>query len=285
MGARVYDPYTGTFTQPDPIQGGGANAYGYTDGDPINELDLGGEEPGQELIGGGEMDGPGGVPNSDIGGGNNNAGWYDGEQNEIPREYGGTEGPSRPLSAPFGRDDRGSASGRPRQGRKPHRRASFGPQPTSTGRWSDDQRGSVAAPTRAPDPNRPQSFSSMTPSNCHHATCPHCGSEFEYERFHAGFSNEGYMYCNADETVLTWSAYNSAYARLSHKLPWMLDAAEKRRVEDAVKRCPHGGRFGFDNPPRCPICLSAVAFLAPSKEYFIVTGRRIDAEIDDVWTT
>jgi RHS repeat-associated protein len=36
MGARVYDPYTGTFTQPDPIQGGGANAYGYTDGERVS---------------------------------------------------------------------------------------------------------------------------------------------------------------------------------------------------------------------------------------------------------
>jgi hypothetical protein len=43
MGARVYNPYTGTFTQPDPVQGGGANAYGYTDGDPVNETDLSGE--------------------------------------------------------------------------------------------------------------------------------------------------------------------------------------------------------------------------------------------------
>jgi uncharacterized protein RhaS with RHS repeats len=43
MGARVYDPYTGTFTQPDPIQGGGANAYGYTDGDPVNQTDLSGD--------------------------------------------------------------------------------------------------------------------------------------------------------------------------------------------------------------------------------------------------
>jgi hypothetical protein len=42
MGARVYDPYTGTFLQTDPIQGGGATPYGYTDGDPVNELDLGG---------------------------------------------------------------------------------------------------------------------------------------------------------------------------------------------------------------------------------------------------
>ena len=36
----MYDPYTGTFTQPDPIQGGGATPYGYTSGDPINHLDL-----------------------------------------------------------------------------------------------------------------------------------------------------------------------------------------------------------------------------------------------------
>jgi hypothetical protein len=43
MGARVYDPYTGTFLQTDPVQGGGANAYGYTDGDPVNETDLTGD--------------------------------------------------------------------------------------------------------------------------------------------------------------------------------------------------------------------------------------------------
>jgi uncharacterized protein RhaS with RHS repeats len=43
MGARVYDPDTGTFLQTDPIQGGGANAYGYTDGDPVNETDLSGD--------------------------------------------------------------------------------------------------------------------------------------------------------------------------------------------------------------------------------------------------
>jgi RHS repeat-associated protein len=44
MGARVYDPYTGTFLQTDPIPGADANAYGYTDGDPINEVDLTGQD-------------------------------------------------------------------------------------------------------------------------------------------------------------------------------------------------------------------------------------------------
>ncbi len=53
MGARVYDPYTGTFTQPDPILGGGATPYGYTNGDPVNETDLTGkvldEDPAESL--------------------------------------------------------------------------------------------------------------------------------------------------------------------------------------------------------------------------------------------
>ena len=44
MGARVYDPYTGTFLQTDPIPGADANAYGYTDGDPVNEVDLTGQD-------------------------------------------------------------------------------------------------------------------------------------------------------------------------------------------------------------------------------------------------
>jgi hypothetical protein len=44
MGARVYDPDTGTFLQTDPILHGGAGAYGYTDGDPVDETDLAGTE-------------------------------------------------------------------------------------------------------------------------------------------------------------------------------------------------------------------------------------------------
>jgi hypothetical protein len=43
MGARVYDPYTGAFLQTDPKPGADANAYGYTDGDPVTETDLGGD--------------------------------------------------------------------------------------------------------------------------------------------------------------------------------------------------------------------------------------------------
>ncbi|MCX4586362.1 RHS repeat-associated core domain-containing protein [Streptomyces sp. NBC_01481] len=42
MGARVYDPATGTFLQNDPVAGGGDNAYGYCSGDPVNCSDTAG---------------------------------------------------------------------------------------------------------------------------------------------------------------------------------------------------------------------------------------------------
>jgi hypothetical protein len=68
MGARVYDPYTGAFLQTDPIQGGSANAYGYTSGDPVNELDLTGDyefladAQGGVILPGGDDSGPATAP-------------------------------------------------------------------------------------------------------------------------------------------------------------------------------------------------------------------------------
>jgi RHS repeat-associated protein len=43
MGARSYVPQLGRFLQADPRPGGSANAYAYTDGDPVNTTDLTGE--------------------------------------------------------------------------------------------------------------------------------------------------------------------------------------------------------------------------------------------------
>ncbi|MFJ9765639.1 DNRLRE domain-containing protein [Streptomyces erythrochromogenes] len=42
MGVRLYNPVTGRFLSPDPVYGGGDNAYGYP-GDPINQYDLDGK--------------------------------------------------------------------------------------------------------------------------------------------------------------------------------------------------------------------------------------------------
>jgi len=93
------------------------------------------------------------------------------------------------------------------------------------------------------------------------------------------------MYCDHDETVLTWHALGPAYRRVVAKLPWMLETDEQRRVEESLKPCPYGGHFAFANPPLCPFCHESVAFLVPTREYFVVVGRRVDADAEDMWIT
>ena len=113
--------------------------------------------------------------------------------------------------------------------------------------------------------------------------CPICHRNLQYERIHAGFSNLGYMYCDEDETVLTWDAYDPHYTRVSDKHPWSLDDDERARVEAALRPCPFGGSFSFRNLPHCPNCGAEVPTLAVEPEYFVVLGRRLDAAQDSVW--
>jgi hypothetical protein len=50
MGARLYNPASGRFLQPDPIEGGNANSYEYCSGDPINKVDLDGMDSAWKFL-------------------------------------------------------------------------------------------------------------------------------------------------------------------------------------------------------------------------------------------
>ncbi len=115
--------------------------------------------------------------------------------------------------------------------------------------------------------------------NKHSARCPHCQRDFEYQQYHSGFGDQGYMYCDADEAVLTWSSYDPVYRGLvpgTH--PWMLGEDGKATVEGALNDCPYGGHFRFGNLPRCPHCREDISSVVPGDIYFVVTGRWVDGE-------
>lgn len=114
-------------------------------------------------------------------------------------------------------------------------------------------------------------------------TCPTCAREFKYQRYHAGFSNQGYLYCDSSPTVLVWETWEQPYRTLIDKHPWTLDRAEKTLVEEALASCPCGGRFRFDNPPRCPSCRADISELVPDKIYYVDSGDRINADSRTMW--
>ena len=121
------------------------------------------------------------------------------------------------------------------------------------------------------------------PANRLTAICPHCHNRFSYNRWHAGFGDQGYMYCDTDEAVVTWSVYDSKYWSIVQKVPWNLNETEKKMVEGALRPCPFGGRFRFVNPPRCPICRCDIASVVAGGIYFVVTGRQIDGDSEEIW--
>jgi hypothetical protein len=91
------------------------------------------------------------------------------------------------------------------------------------------------------------------------------------------------MYCDHDETVITWDAYDPRYVRVIAKHPWMLNDGERASVEAALGPFPFGGLFSFRNVPRCRNCGAESRTLAVDPVYFVVLGRRLDASKDSVW--
>jgi hypothetical protein len=114
--------------------------------------------------------------------------------------------------------------------------------------------------------------------------CGSCRRAFDYQQFHAGFGDQGFMYGAAEGTVLTWSAFDPAYRGLVDALPWMLTEDQKRRVESEIKPGFSDEPFGFDNVPRCPHCHQPVDnLLDQSRAYFVITADRIDGEQTNIW--
>jgi hypothetical protein len=118
-------------------------------------------------------------------------------------------------------------------------------------------------------------------------TCKNCGKTFAIkEKHHAGFSDVGFLYCDRDSTVLTFSAFDPEFERVvgcRDCVPWQLEVDQQERVENALIPCPSGGRFQFRNPLRCPNCGQPLAEPMRKDIYYYVLDARIDGEKTNVW--
>jgi len=119
--------------------------------------------------------------------------------------------------------------------------------------------------------------------------CPHCHKVIHLKQkypYHAGFSNQGFIYCDSCPNIFEFHSYNQSYISVlgKHIHPWSLSSSEKKKVEDNLKPCPCGGYFRFNAYPRCPHCNNNIQSLLPDKIHFIEFGKVIDADKDEsVW--
>lgn len=117
--------------------------------------------------------------------------------------------------------------------------------------------------------------------------CPKCHQTFQVNQkyaYHAGFSNVGFLYCDACPNLVVLSSFNPRYAEIVGKVhPWMLNFYKKWRVERQLKTCTCGGHFRFSAPPRCPLCKESIPSILPDSIHFIETGKCFDGEKESIW--
>jgi hypothetical protein len=89
-------------------------------------------------------------------------------------------------------------------------------------------------------------------ANFQKGQCEHCHREFNYQLWHAGFSDISYAYCNACGAIATFS-YQTADR--SHLPPITAAYREiSKEFEPLLNSCACGGRFKKGASPRCPHC-------------------------------
>jgi len=115
-------------------------------------------------------------------------------------------------------------------------------------------------------------------------TCSYCKRPIQLKGpYHAGFSNEGFLYCDKDATVLIFDSFNRYYNRVvPNKHPWMLTTKEKQAVEHHLKPCQCGGIFKFGNKPRCPYCKKLIREFVDSMHYLII-GKKVNGNKKSAW--
>jgi hypothetical protein len=75
--------------------------------------------------------------------------------------------------------------------------------------------------------------------------CTSCGHKNDFDQphpFHAGFSNQGFLYNGESNLTLVWRRFDPAYeAIVGKRRPWTLTTEEQRLFEGALRPESSGG--------------------------------------------
>lgn len=118
--------------------------------------------------------------------------------------------------------------------------------------------------------------------------CTCCGRNIKcrvHGPYHGGFGGTGTAYCDLCGRSLHYNWNDPVSTRIAPKAPWEMSANEHERVEQYFVRCPCGGRFRFQAPPRCPECRCSLSeMLGSDTSMYLRIEPSIDQERGDrVW--
>jgi len=112
-------------------------------------------------------------------------------------------------------------------------------------------------------------------------TCPTCRHLNRFEQpypYHAGHSDQGFLYNDAGNLILVWSSYDPDWERLAGRVhPWTVDAAAWSRIENAIRPAADGSRWRAANPPRCLACREPIgrSILDGEISYLVYPGSSV----------
>jgi hypothetical protein len=114
--------------------------------------------------------------------------------------------------------------------------------------------------------------------------CNHCGGEITFDQpypFHAGFSDEGFLYNDSGNCTLIWSITDPVLAELfPGNSFWMRSWLYRRKLEKILPAAPVGGRWRFRNPARCTRCKKPIAPPMLKSIHYLLYPGSIRTNID-----
>lgn len=112
--------------------------------------------------------------------------------------------------------------------------------------------------------------------------CKECCHENQFSQpyaYHAGFSDQGFIYNEGGNATLIWSIYDPYFKKHFAMALWPVrDRAKAQTMEDALPLSPKGDRWSFLAPARCGKCRAPISQPMTETVYYLVFPDHVELE-------